>query len=118
MKVMGTKTKNAFNIWDKDKKLSAKTYLNINRPCLSYIMNDYKTFKKLRVHSSNEVINYQTQFGECKIQLTMPINFISSKDSVEADNMHAKNNNIKIMVGRETVKIVEQFFKSFLQKYQ
>ena len=27
------------------------------------IINDRKTSKKLRVHSSNEVIDYETQFG-------------------------------------------------------
>ena len=42
---------------------------------LSNIINDYKAFKKLRVHSSNEVSDYKTQFGEWKIQLTMSINY-------------------------------------------
>ena len=45
------------------------------RPYLSNIINDHKTLKNLRVHSSNE-----TQFGEWKIQLTMSVNLISSKD--------------------------------------
>ena len=49
------------------------------RPYLSDITNDRKTPKKLRVHSSNEVFDYETQYGERKIQLTMSINFISSK---------------------------------------
>ena len=50
------------------------------RPYLSDIINNQKTVKNLRVHSSNEVIDYETQFGEWKAQLTMLINFISSKD--------------------------------------
>ena len=29
---------------DKDKKFSAKKYLNINRPYLSHLINDYKAF--------------------------------------------------------------------------
>ena len=33
------------------------------------IINDYKTPKKLRVHSSNEVIDYETQSGEWKIKI-------------------------------------------------
>ena len=57
--------------------------------------------KKLRVHSSNEVIDYKTQFGEWKIQLTMSINFISSKDSDETRNMYTESKNIEIMVGGE-----------------
>ena len=48
------------------------------RPYLSDIINNHKTIKNLIVHSSNE-----TQFREWKIQLTISINFISSKDSDE-----------------------------------
>ena len=48
------------------------------RPYLSDIINDDKTPKNLRVHSSNEVIDYETQYGEQKIQLTMVTNFIST----------------------------------------
>ena len=80
------------------------------RPHLSGIINDYKTLKNFKVHSSNEVFDYETQFGEWKIQLTMSINFISSKDSNETRNMHTKSNNMKFMVGSETDKITEEFF--------
>ena len=52
------------------------------RPCLRDIINGHKIPKIVRVHSSNEVIDYETQFGEWKIQLLMSINFISSKDSL------------------------------------
>ena len=72
------------------------------RPYLSDIINDHKTPKNLRVHSSNEVIDYETQFGEWKIQLAMSTNFISSKDSDETRNMHIKSDNIDIMKGGET----------------
>ena len=53
-----------------------------------------------------------------KIQLTMAINFISSKDSDEARTMHAKSNNVEIMMGSETDEIIEKLFELFLQKYQ
>ena len=57
------KTKSAFNgnyieyesNGDKDKNLSAKKYLNMIRPYLSDIINDYEAFKNLKVHSRNEV---------------------------------------------------------------
>ena len=62
-------------------------------PYLSDMINDHKTPMNLRVHSRNEVINYKTQFGEWKIQLTMAINFISSKDSKETCTMHTKSDN-------------------------
>ena len=69
------------------------------RPFLSDIINHNKTPKNLRIHSSNEVIDYETQFGEWKIQLIMSISFISSKDSDETRSMSTKNNKIEIMIG-------------------
>ena len=62
--------------------------------------------------------DYETQFGEWKIQLTMSVNFISFKDSDETRNTHSKSNNIEIMVGSETDEIIEELFKSLLQRYQ
>ena len=53
-----------------------------------------------------------------EIQLTMVINFISSKDSDETRTMHTKGNNVKIMMGSETDEIIEDLFGSFLQKDQ
>ena len=50
---------------DKDKTLFINDYLDIIRKYLSDIINDYKTQ------------------GESKIQLTVEINFICSKDSNE-----------------------------------
>ena len=49
---------------DKDENLSAKKYLNLIRPYLSDTINDHKTPKILKVHSSNEVLDYEIQFGE------------------------------------------------------
>ena len=120
------RTKSAFNgnyienesKGDKDENLLPKQYLDMIRPYLSDIINDHKTPKNLRVHSSNEVIDYETQFGEWKIRLTMSINFISSKDSDETHNMHTKSDNIEIMMGSETHDIIDELFESLLQKYQ
>ena len=77
------------------------------RPYLSDIINNHKTTKNLRVHSRNEVIDYKTQYGEWKIQLTMSINFISSKDSDETCNMQTKSDNIEIMMCSATNDIIE-----------
>ena len=102
------KTINAFinnyvqyeSIRDKDKSLSIKEYIDKIRPYLSDIINDHKTQ------------------GEWKIQLTMSINFISSKDFDETDTMHTKSDNIEIMLSSETDEIIEELFEYFLQKYQ
>ena len=101
----------------KGKNLSIKKYLNMVRQYLSDIINDHKTQGKWRIHSGNKIIEHKTQ-SEWKIQLTMAINFISSKDSNETRTMHTKSNNIKFMMGSETDEIIEELFKSFSQKYQ
>ena len=86
-------------------------------PYLRDMINDRKAPMKLRVYSGNKVIDYETQFGEWKIQLTMPINFTSSKDSRETRNMHQKSDNIEIMMGSETDNIINELIDSFLQIY-
>ena len=88
------------------------------RSYLSDIINDHKTPEDLRVHSSNEIIAYETQFGEWKIELTISINFISSNDFNETRNMYTKSNNIEIMTGTETDDIIDEIFEPLLQKYQ
>ena len=91
---------------DKGKNLSIQKYLNMIKPLLSDIINDHKTQGKRRIHSDNKTIEHQTQ-SKWKIQLTMAINFISSKDSDETRTMHTKYNNVEIMMGSETDEIIE-----------
>ena len=64
------------------------------------------------------MINDHKTRREWKIQLTMQINFISSKDSEETCTMHTKSHNIEIMMGNETDEIIEKLFESLLQNYQ
>ena len=103
---------------DKDKNLSPKECLDMIRPYLHDMINDDKTPKTLKFNSSNEVFDYETQYGEWKIQLTMSINFISSKDSDETGNKHTKSNKIEIMMGSKTDDIIKEISESLLQKYQ
>ena len=56
--------------------------------------------------------------GEWKIELTMEINFMSSKDSNETHTMHTKSINIEIMIGNETDEIIKELFDSLLQRHQ
>ena len=68
-----------------------------------------------------DIINDHKTQGRWKIQLTMTINFISSKVSDEIRTMHTKSNNIQIMIciqGNETDESNEELFESLLQKYQ
>ena len=102
------KTKSAFNNnyieyeskGDKNKNLSPEECLDIIRPYLSDIINDHKTQ------------------SEWKTQLTMQINFISSKDSAETRTMHTKGHNREIMMGNERDEISKKVFDSLLQKCQ
>ena len=71
-----------------------------------------KTQGKWRIHSGNKIIEHKTQ-SEWKIQLTMAINFISSKDSDEICNMHKKSNTVEIMMGSETDEILLIFLILF-----
>ena len=102
---------------DKGKNLSIKEYLNMIKPYLSDIINDHKIRGLVRYHSGNKTWVEETS-SEWKIQLTMAINFISSKDFDETRTMHTKSNNVEIMMGSETDEIIEDLFESFLQKCQ
>ena len=74
---------------DKNKTLSIDQYINDTKSYLCKIINDHKT----------QV--------ERKIQLTIAINFLSSKDSGEMPNMHSKSDNIEIMIGNEKNGFIE-----------
>ena len=76
-----------------------------------------KTRGLVKYHSGNKAWVEETS-SEWKSQLTMAINFISSKDSDETRTMHTKSNNVEIMMGSKTDEIIEEVFESFLQKYQ
>ena len=102
---------------EKVKNLSIKKYFNIIKSYLIDIINEHKTHGLVRYHSGNKSRLEETS-SKWKIQLTMAINFISSKDSDETRTMHTKSNNVKIMTSSETNEIIEDLFESFLQKYQ
>ena len=87
------------------------------KPYLSDLINKHKAHRSARYHSGNKTWIKKTS-SEWKIQITMAINLISSKDSDETRTMHTKSNNVAIMVGIETNYIIMELFKSFLQKYQ
>ena len=77
---------------DKGKNLSIKRYLKMIKPYLRDLINNHKTPGFVRYHSSNKSWLKETS-SERKTQLTMAINFISSKDSDETRTMHTKELN-------------------------
>ena len=85
---------------DKDKILTVNEYLYMIRPYLVDMINDHKT-----------------QI-EWKIQLTAAINVISSKpNSDETCIMHAKSDNVEIMIGSETDEVIEELFEFLVKRY-
>ena len=84
---------------------------------LSDIINNHKKHSLVRYHSGDKTWLEKTS-SEWKIQLTMTINFISSKDFDETQTIHIKSNNVEIMIGSETDETIKDLFESFLQKYQ
>ena len=84
-----------------DKLLTIEEYLSMIESYLVDMINDHKNK------------------SEWKIQLSAEINFISSKpDSDEICIMHTKSNNIDIMIGSDTNEVIENLFRSLLQRYQ
>ena len=89
-------------------------------------IKEYKEYlNKIRPYLSDRINDLKTQ-GEWKIELTVTINFMSSKDSKDSNdykddkdsnetNLHIKRNNIEIMIDNETDEITEELFESFLQ---
>ena len=84
-----------------DKTLTIKEYLSMIESYLVDMINDYKNK------------------GEWVIQLTAEINFSSLKpDFNETRTIYTKSDNIEIMIGSDTNEVIEDLFKSLLQRYQ
>ena len=84
-----------------DKILPIEEYLSMIEPYLVDMINDSKNN------------------GEWIIQLTAEINFISSiPDSSETRIMYTKSDNLEIMIDSDTNEVIEDLFKSLLQRYQ
>ena len=67
------------------------------------------------------MINVHKNQEEWKTQLSITINFFSSKYSDEIRIMHTKIENYyreNITMGSETDEIIKELFKSLLQRYQ
>ena len=74
----------------------------------------------IRPYLSDMISDHKTQ-EEWKIQLSMTINFISSKYSDEIRIMHTKIENYyseNITMSSDTDEIIKELFKSLLQRYQ
>ena len=83
---------------ERNKTISVASYLNKIRSYLKHITNNLK--------------NSDTW----KIQLTIAINFISSKDNDKEQVMHSKSDNIEIMINDKVYEFIEKPFESLLNR--
>ena len=69
---------------------------------------------KIRTYSKH-IINNLKKSDTWKIDLTITINFISSKDDNDEEHvMHSKSDKIEIMTNNEAHEVTEELFKSLL----
>ena len=61
----------------------------------------------------SDILNDHKTKGEWKIHLTMAIKFFSSKDFEGTRIMYSKSDNIEVMMGNETDKVIEAFLILF-----
>ena len=65
------------------------------------------------------LINGLEQSDTCKIQLTITIKFISSKDYNDEERvMHSKSDNIEIMISDEADEVMKKRFNLLKNRYQ
>ena len=86
---------------DKEKTLSVKQYLNKITSHLYDLINDHRIARRVR-----------------KIQISMHVNLISSKDTGETGTIYVWSDNVSIMWGSDTDDIIREIFRSFLRNYQ
>ena len=85
---------------DKNRNLSLDEYLH-----------------KIKPYLRNMIINLQN-FDVWKIQLTIAITFISSKDAEDERVMHSSSGNLKFTPYNDANDVINKLFKSLRSRYQ
>ena len=83
---------------DKNKILSIEEYLQEIKPHLADIINEHKNK------------------DQWKIQISVSLNFVSSKDSNEVRTMYTKSDNADVLIGNTTDGIIKELFESTLKR--
>ena len=79
-----------------------------------YQLND--TSMKLKPYLKD--INNLKKYELWKIQLTIAINFISSKDTDKVRVIRSKRDNIQFMIDDNATEVIEKLSESLLNRYQ
>ena len=76
----------------------------------------------IKLNHKSKIINVLRKCDTQKIQLTIAINFISSKDDNDEEReMHSKmvtQKNIEIMINDEADEVIDKLFESLKKRYQ
>ena len=72
---------------------------------------------KTEPYLRNIMIDLQNSYT-WKIQLTIAINFMSSKDAEEERVMHSSSSNIKFTSYSDADEVIDELFKSLLSRYE
>ena len=88
------------------------------------VINGYKN-KTLSIEEYlNKIIPYLKNINNLKnsdtweIQLTIPVNFMSSKNTDEERLIYSKSDNIETMINDKADEVIEELFQSLLSRYQ
>ena len=65
-----------------------------------------------------DIINNLQKSDTWKIQLTIAINFISSKDVDEEHVRHSKSDNVEFMLYNDVNEVFNELFESLLSRYK
>ena len=71
----------------------------------------------IRRYLGDTINNHKSQDG-WRTHLSMVANFISSKDSNGIRTIYTESDNIEIILGSETDKIIQKRFESYMRSYQ
>ena len=83
-----------------------------------------KKYKKINDNKKSAIKPYLNDINNLqktdtqKIQSTIAINFVSSKDIDEEHVLHSKSHNMEIMIRDEADEVIKEIFKSLLSRYQ
>ena len=86
---------------DKENRLSVRQYPNKITSHLYDFINDHRIARRV-----------------WKIQISVRVNFISSKDTVETSTIYVWIENVSILRGSDADYIIREVFRSFLRNYQ
>ena len=71
---------------------------------------------KIKLYCSN-IINDLQSYDTLKIQLTIAVNFISSKDAEEEHVIHSRSNTIKFISYNDVNEVAGELFDSLSSRY-